>query len=229
MNDQREEEQVSNHASSEELTEVSFKDALQVFKTIWTEPRATTRFTVERVSMGFVVFLVIVSSVIQGLSGGLFPVEDAEFSALSPGIEAFAVTLAVVVAAVFALVSWVISSALIRWVGSWLGGVATFRDTLKATSLTYIPGIFIGIFTALIGSSMSTTGFANVSVIIFSILLALASVWSIVIIIKSVAEVHQFSSFKSIGTLLILFALGIILLICLAIIFSVLIGLMLTV
>lgn len=213
----------------ESIRQVSFGEAMQVFKTVWTQPRATTRFTVERVSMGFVLFLIAVSSLIQGLSGALFPAEDAEFSALSPGIEAFAVTFGVVIAVIFAVISWVISSALIRWVGSWLGGVATFRETLKATSLTYIPGIFIGIFTAIIGSSMSENGFAGASVIIFSILLAITSVWSIVIIIKSVAEVHQFSSFKSIGSLLIIFAIGVVLLIGLGVVIAILFGLMLTV
>lgn len=132
-----------------------------------------------------------------------------------------AVGVLLVAAAFIAFFYWI--------VGKIFKGTGTFMDLYKGAMISSMPHIIVLPFALiwLIGSPESfinndlTTGFWSFIMIITNILLAIASIYSIVLTIVMISEVHNFSKWKAFFTMFIpMFIIIVIVLVFAVLLFS---------
>lgn len=179
--------------------------------TIWSSPRATIRRIV------FVNPRYQVIS-IAALSGALSALE-ARWSQPPPGgggaiAWPIVVILSVIFSAIASMIGLYISGALFKWAGAALGGTATYTEVRAALAWGQVPVIValaIGILSILLGTGAPMMPFGgpqhgtSASV---SLLHAIFGVWSFILTLKCVGEVHRFSAWRALGAL-VLIAVGI--------------------
>jgi Yip1 domain len=98
--------------------------------------------------------------------------------------------------------------ALYCWAGHILGGSADAAEVRAAIAWGQVPGIYITIFvvlTVILGLNTPTT---PPSVSIYGLIEAVGVIWAAVISLKCLAEVHGFSAWRALGTI-VLAAVGI--------------------
>lgn len=107
-----------------------------------------------------------------------------------------------------------LAAALIRWTGSWLGGRADFDECRAALAWASVPQVvniaLMLLLLCVIGEGLFKSdglegaepwkGLLLVAVGVTQIVLGC---WMIFLILKTVAEVHRFSAWKSLGALLL--------------------------
>lgn len=173
---------------------------------IWTKPRLSIRYILENKKFAWVFLLVSLA--------GMSTVLDAASSANIAdrvntsvgGIFFFSLLLG----PILGLAIWVLSGLLYWGIGKIFSGTATFKGVLKATAWANIPIILslllwipdiqvfkLGAFSAF--PPPISPGEGGI-IIVSSILEMVLSIWYIIILIKAIAEAHQFSSWKALGT-----------------------------
>jgi len=171
--------------------------------TIWTRPRATIRRIVETDVRYQVSFLAI-------LSGALIWLER-RWSSPSPA-PAFPmlVVMAVIVGAIVGVVELYINGALLKWAGAALGGVGSYAEVRAALAWSRVPvivAVAIGILAILLGTDGPILGDeADLTNSGASILLlhGLLVMWGFVVMLKCVGEVHRFSAWRALGSILLI-------------------------
>jgi len=101
---------------------------------------------------------------------------------------------------------WYIKAWLYKVVGSWFGGVGTTKEMRIGIGMSLIPAVFSAIiaFTAfIILYSGVDTGIIAVLALFLAALQMVLAIWSIVIQIMMIAEVHKFSGWLGLGTIII--------------------------
>jgi hypothetical protein len=179
--------------------------------TIWTRPRETIRLIVETDVRYQVTFLAV-------LSGALVWLERRWSNPSTTAAFPMLVAIAVVVGALVGVVELYINGALLKWAGTALGGVGNYAEVRAALAWSRVPvivAVSIGILAILLGSGGPMLGadgeFSNSGASVLVVHAALV-LWGFVVMLKCVGEVHRFSAWRALGSiLLIVLAIAVIL------------------
>ena len=117
------------------------------------------------------------------------------------------------------MLGFTISSALVHWIGKWLGGVGSFREIRAAIAWSSVPNVaVIVLWIILMGlfggglfykefPEMALTGWLyGVTSLIF-VLMTVLSVWSFILLITGVSEVQKFSVWRGIVNIILPFVI----------------------
>jgi hypothetical protein len=162
---------------------------------IWTRPRQTVRALLDYDPEYWVKRLAVLSGAVSGLSSGVD---------LERGIIWINILVLTVLGAVFGIVALYISAAIAVWAGRFLGGKGTtyhMRTALAWSSLTGVPATPLSLMIFLvppIGAGVD----ALIAVFLLALTIAIG-LWSFSIIVRAVAEVHRFSAWRSLASLLL--------------------------
>jgi hypothetical protein len=177
--------------------------------TIWTQPRATVRRIVDADVRYHVVSLAV-------LWGALSRLELRWSQAPTGSIWPLMVVASVILGAIGGVVVLYIASAMLKWSGSALGGVATHAQVRAAYAWSHVPiivGVSIGIASILLGtggpmfSRVPDSESASATV---SILQSVFAIWTFVVILKTVGEVHRFSAWRTLASMGLIVVAGIV-------------------
>lgn len=192
---------------------------LNPFTSIWLRPRATIQQVVDTELEQRVVALAALSGIVQAL-------DNASGRNLGDHL-AFPVVLGIVliVGPILGVVGLYLWAWLLRWTGRWLGGQATLAQLRTATAWGSVPMIAAGVPLVLalliVGPEFFTEHTPRLDarptlaiVVLGLILLQVAmALWSIVTVLKTVAQVQGFSVWRSLANnllpLLIIVAVGV--------------------
>lgn len=180
------------------------------FFTIWIAPRATIRKIVDVDPNRFVVGIAWIGGALAALdfemelNGGQLPASAAGIdipSLGSVGLAVFAFVLGLLgVAAVYGL------GQLYRWSGHILGGSGTTAEVRAAIAWAQVPAIYIttlGVAVAILIPQASSSDSPMASYLPWSITRSVLAVWTLVISLKTLGEVHRFSAWRGLGTILL--------------------------
>jgi hypothetical protein len=182
---------------------------LNPWLSMWTRPRETVRQLL-RTSPAWVILL------LAALAGVGQVLDNASFRNLGDSYPAgMIVVLAVLLGPAFGIIGLYIGGVLVAWTGHWIGGTAPARDVRTAMAWAGLPlvaGLVVWVFDlALFGSEMFTSYTPRLEASLGLALLMLVSgvvslvlgVWAMVLLCKSVGEVHGFSAWKGLGAMLL--------------------------
>jgi hypothetical protein len=187
--------------------------------TIWTRPRATIRRIVET-DVGYQVTSLAI------LSGALIWLER-RWSNPSPA-PAFPmlVVMAVIVGAILGVIELYVNGALLKWAGSALGGVGSYAEVRAALAWSRVPvivAVAIGILAILLGTdgpmldeNREITN-SGASLLLLHGFLVL---WGFVVMLKCVGEVHRFSAWRALGSIVLIIVAIVLLLAAVIIVFG---------
>ncbi|WP_158233969.1 YIP1 family protein [Sporosarcina sp. P34] len=184
---------------------------MQPLVSIWTQPKQTIRYVLEYKTWSYSFFILFLTSISVGITS------FAETDILPDLPLPVMILLGIVSSFIGTMISLFISSALYTWVGKWLGGKGNFKDMVQMTPIASIPFIWMMpinlLLVVIYGKNLfvDTTNTANVdafgslsSVLLLTNLLTLAlGIFSTVILSKGIGIVHQFSSWRGFGTIMI--------------------------
>ena len=182
------------------------KEELNIWTSIWINPRKTVRYAINHKPMGFALAL----AAVVGLDDFLNKATEKNLgdSMALPLI----VLLAIIAGPLMGLISWWIGAGLMSIIGKWIGGQGTFADLKMAVAVAYIPLIIGSILwipdILVLGNAMFTEDM-DVSIgkliwFFFSSLLSIVvAVWGFIATIKAIAEAHRFSSWRALATIII--------------------------
>ncbi len=178
------------------------------FFSIWTQPSKTIQYIIEHKPITYPLLLISISSLASSLlafaDSGLF----ADLSLSST------VTLILILGLFSGIAGWGIATVAYTWFGKLLGGTGTMRKMSFAIGATVIPLIWtapIGIIAVfLYGKQLfdtpDTPFGTNMDVGFFFletwIMLAI-SIFGLVLLSKGIGIVHNFSSWRGFGTILL--------------------------
>lgn len=187
-------------------TEVQSMQKLNPLVNIWTKPRRTVRYILENKKFAWVflfVSLAGISTILDAMSSA--NIADKVNTDIG-GIFFFFILLG----PLFGLVVWALSGLLYWGIGKVFKGSASFREILKATAwanipivlslLLWIPDIQVFKLSAFSAFPPPISPGEGGIIIASSIIEMVLSFWYIIILIKAIAEAHQFSSWKALGT-----------------------------
>ena len=179
------------------------------FISIWTSPRDTIRRIVEH-DPEHKVLLITCLAGIANLLG--------EYSSKSMG-DRYEVTtlliLSVILGPIFGVIGLYVGAWLIRLTGKWVGGKASLEHLRTSIAWANVPMIMVLVLFIpeflIYGPDLFTTEMYSVissdamyySFMGFMLLEFTLAVWSLVILIKGVAQVQGFSSWVALGNLLL--------------------------
>ena len=179
------------------------------FFTIWTAPRATIRRIVDSDPTRNVIALAAIGPAISMLVSEWAEAlgNNANLSVLWP----ISVAVYVALSAAFGVISLFIGGAIWRWSGSLLGGVASSIEVRAAIAWSSVPAIaaeIVLLIAVLLGVPMpqATKGTLPHFAPAFYKLMAVQAVlgiWGLVILLKSLGEVHRFSAWRALAAGLI--------------------------
>jgi hypothetical protein len=185
--------------------------------TIWTRPRATIRRIVDTDVRYHVTFLAI-------LSGGLIWLERRWSNPSPAAAFPLLVVIAVVIGAIFGIVELYVNGVLLKWAGAALGGVGSYAEVRAALAWSRVPlivAVAIGVLAILLGTDPPTLG-GGVSSSGASVTLvhAVMVVWGFIIMLKCIGEVHRFSAWRALGSMLLLLVVIVFILLAAIVIFG---------
>lgn len=180
---------------------------------IWVEPRQTIRAIVEYNPKYRFLFL----SILYGLPMLL---NFAQTFSLSEQFSFLAISIGALILAPFiGMIGISIGAALIFWTGKWIGGTASFLNVRAALAWSNVPNLVsVLLWSIMIGFFKNTLFLENFAQapfdgsqlrLIFTVffLQTALSIWSFIILIKSLGEVQGFSAWKGLLNILIPFFL----------------------
>ena len=169
--------------------------------TVWTKPRATIRRIVESDVRYQVTFLAI-------LSGALIWLERRWSNPSTAAAFPMLVVIAVVVGAVLGIIELYVNGALLKWAGAALGGVGSYAEVRAAVAWSRVPvivAVSIGILAILLGTDGPMLGAESSGSGAGLLLLHGALVmWGFVVMLKCLGEVHRFSVWRALGSILLI-------------------------
>jgi len=169
--------------------------------TIWTRPRATIRRIVETDVRYQVTFLAI-------LSGALIWLERRWSNPSTAAAFPMLVVIAVIVGAVLGIIELYVNGALLKLSGGALGGVGTYAEVRAALAWSRVPlivAVSIGVLAILLGTDGPMLGGESSGSGAGLLLLHGALVmWGFVVMLKCVGEVHRFSAWRALGSILLI-------------------------
>ncbi|MGH7841941.1 MAG: YIP1 family protein [Candidatus Binataceae bacterium] len=195
------------------------------FFTIWYEPRATIRRLVDANPRTGVIALVVIASV-AGVAGNWTVGNPVVFSIGAHPIHLFQnrswrIFSLILMAAgpLLAIIMLYISGALLRWAGGLLGGTARSIEVRAALAWSMIPGLIGGVLYLACGllglvhapqlpepsvkHHFEMLAVWRQTLTPFSLIGLVLGLWGIVVLLKCIGEVHHFSAWRGLATLII--------------------------
>ena len=171
------------------------------FLSIWLHPKQTTRYVIEHKTIVYTLILLVLGYIGSGFSIFLN-------SALYPEFPYILIFLTVIIfAPIIGIIILFITTGIVFFVGKLLTGTGSFWELIKAYSLSCIPSIFLGplyiLWMFVSPESFFYPDESSALAVIIGICIVIIGIWSVVILIASVAESHQFSIVRSIITLIV--------------------------
>ncbi|MEI3613874.1 Yip1 family protein [Pseudogracilibacillus sp. SO30301A] len=180
-------------------------EKLNPWLTIWYAPRATMRSAINYRNSKLLIFLAIMAGITEFF-------DRAISDNLGVHMNFWVVLLMIiVVGGIIGIISWFIWSAINYYVGKLLKGKGTYDEMRVAMAISFIPFAISVIFCFLDVLFLREKLFTNAVLSPFQIgwlllsafFVFILAVWSFFLMIKAVAEAHQFSSWKGLLTLII--------------------------
>lgn len=172
------------------------------FFSTWLQPKQTARYMIEHKSKGYAMFILSVGYIGSFLSS----LRDTDFD-IAP---VWLLVGSIILAPIMAFVGNSITSWLYWRVGRVFDGVATYNEMFKSISLSSVPYVilipFYSVWLMTAPESLINPTYIGPIPWYFLptlILTFLTSMWSLGIVIATVAEAHQFSIGKAILTVII--------------------------
>ena len=178
---------------------------LSPWLTIWIHPRETIRRIVDTAPEHQVITLAMLAGFAQALS---------QASARNVG-DTLSLPVILIVCAMAGPIGGIIllyvSGALLRWMGSWLGGQASSVEVLAAFAWSSVPNTWAMILwipkLALAGKDVFTgtmprihaNPFLALIIFGFTIVEMVVAVWAFCVLLKCLGEVHRFSVWKALA------------------------------
>ncbi|HXR25181.1 MAG TPA: YIP1 family protein [Candidatus Binataceae bacterium] len=185
--------------------------------TIWTRPRATIRRIVDTDVRYQVTFLAI-------LSGALIWLERRWSNPSTAAAFPMLVVIAVIVGAVLGIIELYVNGALLKLSGTALGGVGTYAEVRAALAWSRVPvivAVSIGVLAILLGTDGPMLGGESSGSGAGLLLLHGALVmWGFVVMLKCVGEVHRFSAWRALGSILLIVLALVVILIAMFLLFG---------
>ncbi|TVX88261.1 Yip1 family protein [Paenibacillus agilis] len=184
-----------------------WKQRLRALGEMWFRPREVMREHMQVTkSDSFSLLLVVISSFFGTLDG------YAKDGMGDHSSLATIILLAFVVGIVSGIISFYISSFLILWIGTMLGGTADSQEIRAVnglagygptaiTGLLWVPSLFI------FGKQVFTTTATGFLVAGWAALIAIVGfvvvIWGIVLLVVGISEAHQFSKKRALATIIL--------------------------
>jgi hypothetical protein len=169
--------------------------------TIWTRPRATIRRIVETDVRYQVTFLAI-------LSGALIWLERRWSNPSTAAAFPMLVVMAVIVGALAGMIELYVNGALLKWAGAALGGVGSYAEVRAALAWSRVPvivAVSIGVLAILLGTDGPMLGGeSSGSGASLALLHGLFVIWGFVVMLKCIGEVHRFSAWRALGSMVLI-------------------------
>jgi hypothetical protein len=185
--------------------------------TIWTRPRATIRRIVETDVRYQVTFLAI-------LSGALIWLERRWSNPSTAAAFPMLVVIAVIVGALLGIVELYVNGAMLKWAGAALGGVGSYPEVRAALAWSRVPvivAVSIGVLAILLGTDGPMLG-GEVSSSGASLLFLHGALvmWGFIVMLKCIGEVHRFSAWRALGSILLIVAVLALILVAMILLFG---------
>ncbi|ARF13820.1 Yip1 family protein [Sporosarcina ureae] len=188
---------------------------------IWTQPKQTIRYVLEYKTWSYSFFILFLTSVSVGMTS--FTETDFLPDLSLPVI----ILLSIVSSFIGTIISLFISSALYTWVGKWLGGKGNFKDMVQMSPIASIPMIWMmpinlllviifgkNLFVDMMNNADADVfGTLSTTLMITNFLTFSLGIFSTVILSKGIGIVHQFSSWRGFGTIMIVVGFFLVLLV----------------
>ena len=187
--------------------ETSDANWLAPWVTIWTSPRATIRRIVDTDPGKFAVGIAWVAGALGALD---FEISAQRTQTGGAVMARWLDSIGALGFAAFACILGLFGVAMLfflgrpyRWSGEILGGTAQSVEVRAAIAWAQVPAIYItvlGVVAAIIASPepAPTAPFP-----LWSLVRGILGVWALVISLKTLAEVHRFSAWRGLGTVLL--------------------------
>lgn len=169
---------------------------LNPFTDIWLRTRETVRFVIEQKSFKFIILLIVLT----GFASGLIGMMNERSFEMAPWA---AILQALVTGPIGSAFGYFLGAAVLVLVGRLFKGTATYQDMFKALATAQIPQIWLLPLLIIWLLASPDTFLADRTdvegspiVAIMSIVMAVVSIWTFIIVCKAVGEAHQVSSWK---------------------------------
>lgn len=181
------------------------------FLSIWVKPRGTIRRIVDSDPTKYVLILAMLTGVSQSL-------DNASRRNAGDSMPLIAVlAICIIGGSIGGIISLYIGGALFRWSGSWFGGQATSEEVRAAIAWSSLPNIIISfpvwiLMLLIYGQEMFTSSTPRMDanpilalIVSLPLLFAtiIAGIWSLVLMVKCVGEVHRFSAWKALAAIIL--------------------------
>jgi hypothetical protein len=179
---------------------------------LWACPRSTMRVILDEDPRRWTHLIMVVSGAILGLFAAFSvtpPTQQVAFGDMFITLVGYAIA-----GALFNIIAVYIMALLLRWVGHWFHGTGSYVDVRSAVAWSNVPLIWLGVlkgFELLLFGTIfpwamvlpSSNPAMEPLAYIFAAINILLTAWIIVILVRTVAEAHQFSAWLSFFSLLI--------------------------
>ncbi|MBT2583346.1 Yip1 family protein [Planococcus sp. ISL-109] len=166
------------------------------FTDIWLRTRETVRFVIERKSVKYIILLIVLT----GFASGLLGFMNTRSADMAPWA---AVLQALVTGPIGSAFGYFLGAAILTLVGRLFKGTATYQEMFKGLVTAQIPQIWLLPLLIIWAFASPATFFAdrtdvegNLLVVIMSVVMAVVSVWTFIIVCKAVGEAHRVSTWK---------------------------------
>lgn len=196
------------------------------FIAVWKEPKNTIRYMIDNKKVGYGVLLVILSAISTAVFG------FADTGLLASFSLPVILLLSMMVAVIIGFISWGIAAVFYTWIGKLLGGKGTIRNMSFAVAASLIPSVWtmpLGLIAVVLyGKDLFNEPVGNLALTnmsfgfyaLYNLLLLATSIYGLVILSKGIGIVHNFSTLRGLGTIMIFMAIGFLfLLVVLALLF----------
>ncbi len=182
---------------------------VEAWLAIWIRPRATMRRIVAADPRKFVLGIAFVAGALAALgmrvNMAVAPIAPAHMPMRMPHLGPFGVAIAALLTGGFSVAMLYAFGALYRWSGAILGGTADAISVRAALAWSRVPSIFItivDIFAAAIWMP-SASSMRHPTLSPFGLIGLVGGIWSFVISLKCLGEVHGFSAWRALGAILL--------------------------
>lgn len=182
---------------------------LKPWLSIWVKPRKTIRYVIQNSSFKMLFILAILSGIATFLNFAYNSDLSDRLSVTAGEVLLYSFILGPILGMLF----WYLLSAIYKGIGKLFGGEAMFKELQYAVAWSNVPLIFSLLLWIPQISVLGEWTFSAevpwlsmpslIMIIIISVIELILSIWYFVVIVKAVAEVHQFSAWKGLAVVLI--------------------------
>jgi hypothetical protein len=185
------------------------EQTLNPWISMWVEPRETIQQIISSNPTRTVLLL-------AALSGFGSALDKASIKSMGDMFELPIIfSIAAIAGPIGGILSLYLGGALVRWTGTWIGGVASSQNIRAALAWSSVPLIWALLIwipeLALIGDELFTSETPRMDAS-YTLLLAflglslielVIAIWTLVILLKSLGQVQGFSAWRALGNLLL--------------------------